>query len=125
MSLRRWLFYWSALWFTADHSIARLTSEDSHVDKAGSPAATPTVVNGFAEESNAAESKTPDKDIVVCGNGKDSEGVTKNRPPQWEVLTKEHFSFNTKVKLGDFLEQKPGEKVYYYPVSSACVEVLV
>lgn len=31
--------------------------------------------------------------------------------PVWEALTKDCFSFNTKVKLGDFIELQQGEKV--------------
>lgn len=54
-------------------------------------------------EKLAADQITTDRPAV--------DEVSQSRSPEWEVLKKVNFSFNTKVKLGDFFEQKPGEKV--------------
>lgn len=62
--------------------------------------------NGYPEDT---ESKTTFTDGVSTK----PEILLSGRPADFEVLTKEHFSFNTRIKLGDFMEQKPGERVIF------------
>lgn len=101
--------------FIADHSIAKITGQDqSHIAKPDpiSPNIPVTVTN-LAENENSLPNGLLEKPASISKEKSKNpkRGKILNRPPQWEALTKDHFSFNTKIKLGDFMEQKPGEKV--------------
>ena len=85
----------------ADHSIEKLTAVNEK-DNSNAPSDSNIplpVTNGWQESDTASQS------------AKEPTSPPRKRPAEWEVLTKDYFSFNTRVKLGDFMEQKPGERV--------------
>lgn len=97
---------------TADHSICKLT--DAAVLKPDEPEESntaPEEVNGHAAADEATLNDILDADTRGLATVRKGRIPLRNSPPQWTVLTKEHFSFSTRVKLGDFMEQKPGERV--------------
>ena len=85
----------------ADHSIEKLTAVNEK-DNSNAPSDSNIplpVTNGWQESDTVSQS------------AKEPTSPPRKRPAEWEVLTKDYFSFNTRVKLGDFMEQKPGERV--------------
>lgn len=89
-------------------------------DTAGKDAGS-VLVNGDARDDNSdtADSLRDEGagDLVIdttptVSCKEDASRAQKGKgPPDWQILSKDNFSFNARVKIGDFLEQKPGEKV--------------
>ncbi|XP_067934838.1 bromodomain adjacent to zinc finger domain protein 2B-like isoform X2 [Watersipora subatra] len=92
-----------------NHLIDKSASTNDSTATTGERAVT-SMTNGWPESEQKEKESSAPKTRVYDSSEDKTHSKGMKMPHQWEMLTKEHFSFNTRVKLGDFMEQKPGEK---------------
>lgn len=107
-------------------SSAQLNGKVEDAVKDGDKSEETALVNGDVRDENSDRSDSPRDEsagnLVIDTTPADTVGSAKSEarstadekpkgPPDWQILSKDNFSFNARVKIGKFLEQKPGEKV--------------